>query len=127
MYQQPETQSYCPLGSPGGSLEVSGSAAARKRSADASGPNPHQSGSTQFFKTGPDPCVGARSDSLETVGSQAPLPAATAAPLPVSALPVAIWPIDFVQMAALQKLCPSVTEMCNSPVLFVVKREVQGI
>jgi hypothetical protein len=32
-----------------------------------------------------------------------------------------------VQMAAQQSLCQSVTDTCNSPVLFVVEREVQGV
>jgi hypothetical protein len=90
MYQRPETHSYCPLGSPGGSLEVSGSPAPGKLSTATSAPNLHPSGSTQFFKTGPDPCVGARSVSEETLVSQAPLPAAKAAPLLVSTLPVVV-------------------------------------
>jgi len=70
---------------------------------------------------------GSPGGSHKVSGSAADQKLSVAAPLHVSALPVAVSPIDFVQMATLQASCQSVTEMCNSPVLFVVEREVQGV
>ena len=102
VYQQPGFWHRGWLGSSDGSLLVSASPAAQKRSV-AELPQP---GHTQLFPAaGLCPQLGSHSVSPETVGGQACLPGATSAPLPVSALPVAVLPIKFAQMAALQSSC----------------------
>jgi transposase InsO family protein len=44
-----------------------------------------------------------------------------------NALPRAVTAIDYARMATMQPTCQDVADMCNSPSLFIVEREVGGI